>query len=157
MEQWGHYRPPEFSWRPQYVICMPRDLYQGNINWALFCVPTDEVGRTLLTQKPEKKFSIFRLACFYMFSKHNKSWNKTHALCVECDTFCVFWINLHLSLKEHTRIQVSAEIVLGNEFMITANWCLGSSFEFIFLGYRSYLWKRLEPGDVVIHVRSNMT
>lgn len=108
---------------------------------------------------PKTWEEVFNLPsrCFYTFCKHNKSWYKTHALCVERDTFCVLWIDLHLLLKEHTCIQVSAEIVLGNEFMITANWCLESSFAFIFLGYRSYLWKRLETGDVVIHVRSNMT
>lgn len=104
MELWGHYRPPEFSWHPQYVICMPRDFCRSSINWPLFCVRTDDMRWSSLKQPT---WGWESSVC--MFSSHNECKYKIQTGCMGYDVSPA----RRAAGGVHTSTQVCAQMALG--------------------------------------------
>ena len=131
MELWGHYRPPEFSWHPQYVICMPRDFYHCSINCSLFCVLGPMRGKALLTTEPENEILILRLQKTQLQHKMQigRAQDVIH-VCV-CASKHAAWCMWAYS------VHVFAEMAPGCMWMVLVPWRL-----FIFHGYTSLemLW-----------------
>lgn len=87
MELWGHYRPPEFSWHPQYVICKPRDFYRCNINCSLLYSSTVKGKNCLHWQTWEGHFkSLF--VCLGL--KGKSVWKGIQTNCTKTRAFLFF-------------------------------------------------------------------
>lgn len=153
MVQSSHYRPPEFSWHPQYVICMPRD--RGSTNWPLFVSCLTKLGR-----QPFKKWGLSGLSVCLASNDNILCWMSHIFVCIWWTLFIVLHYSFCIA-RVHELIQMCAQMVSGNMWT-SGNCTLVPSRQLtkdkcIVRGFWCYVWTCIfeyESGDALIHAGS---